>query len=524
MPLEIFGDFGFVGGSNTTANPEQDAQLCINWYPEASPSQKSKSAVSLLGCPGLTQLVAAPGGGAPGFSSSMSAWPQPAAITTLPVRGLWVLPGSQQALAVIGSGCYLVYVAHAGTLALLALGTLVTSSGPVCIRDNGTGGTAVIVDGANGYYYGFSSASPLGQGAFKQITDPAFLGASRVSFIDGWWIFNQPNSQKFYTNSQAYSLTFDGSYYAFSDSGSDQLMAVMENKEELWLIGERTTAIWYNAGGQYFPFQRLVGTMVQSGTSAAQSVSRVSVGGQDSLIWLARSERGEHVIVRTMGFTTIGVSTPAVSDAIAKYSTVSDAIGYTYQEDGHEFYMLTFPTADRTWVYDATLPPELAWHQRLSWDPYAAAWHRHRSNAYMDFAGMRIVGDYQCGALYELTREAFTDAGWPLRAVRRAPHIWAKETRQRMFMARLQVDFRAGVGNASGMGSSPVATLRMSRDGGQSFGQRFPATLGAIGRTLARTIWRRLGFARDNVLEIEVIDPVNRDIVGATLLAFSETA
>ena len=65
-------------------------------------------------------------------------------------------------------------------------------------------GTAVIVDGPNGYFYAYGTTSTIGPiGTFQQIHDPAFLGADRVAFIDGWWVFNQPGTQTFYTNSPA---------------------------------------------------------------------------------------------------------------------------------------------------------------------------------------------------------------------------------------------------------------------------------------------------------------------------------
>ena len=134
---------------------------------------------------------------------------------------------------------------------------------------------------------------------------------------------------------------------------------------------------------------------------------------------------------------------------------------------------------------------------------------------------MRIVGDYQNGAIYQLTRNAYTDAGWPILARRRSPHIWDKGERGRTFMASLEVEFTTGQGNSSGMGSSPVANLTISRDGGRTFNQPYPASLGAIGQSRTRAMWRRLSFARDAVVNIEVIDPVPRDIVGATLRASS---
>lgn len=537
MSLEIFGDFGIVGPSNTTASPFQDRQLTVNWYPEISPSQASKVATSLLTCPGLLQIQAAPGGGAPGFDPLATSWPQPSAVKNLPVRGMWVLPGRLTALVVIADICYLAKVITfgsrtvAGSFSLTKVGTLLTRTGQVSIRDNGVVGTAVIVDGPYGYFYAYNSHSDIGPvGTFKQITDPAFLGANQVAFIDGWWIFNQPGTQTFYTNSPVYSTTFAGSYFALKDAFTDRLMGVMENKEQLWLPGETTAEIWYDAGGQYFPFQRLIGTELQVGCIATQSLSRLSSGGQDSLIWLGRAERGENVVIRTQGLNYTVVTTAAVSDALASYPYTADAIGYVYQEDTHEFYVLSFPTADRTWVYDASMPMELAWHERLSYDPYASRFHRHRSNCYMNFAGMRIVGDYQNGALYQLTRAVQNDAGWPLYRRRRTPYLWNKEDRQRTHMQSLQVEFSQGQGAQTGLGANPQAYLTVARDNGMGLTSAyeppptntFPAPLATVGNTKQRTIWRKLGWTNWATMQLDVIAPINSDILGATVRAYGQ--
>jgi len=513
-PLQLFGDFGWSGGEDLAPNPLQDAQTCVNWYAEVN-KQNAKEILGMNACPGLVQLVAAPGGGAPGFTNMMTTWPLPSTVTNLPVRGQWELPGLTTALAVIGNTCYLVTLASAAsatsfaTLALTSVGTLLTSAGPVSIRDNNVGGYAVIVDGLYGYLYNIATR------AFAQITDPAFLGADRVAFIDGWWVFNQPGTQNFYTNFPQYGTGFNGSYFALKDGAPDNLVAVIENKEELWLVGDKTTEIWYDAGGQYFPFQRLVGTLIQAGCKAKHSVQRFNTEG---LIWFGRSERGENAIIKTHGFNAEVVSSAAFSKEVATYPITADAVGYVYQEDTHEFYVLTFPTADVTWCYDSQT--ELL-HKRMSYDPYAQAWHRHRSNSFMNFQGMRIVGDYQNGALYQLTRNVQNDAGWPLFAVRRSAHIWDKGQRGRVFMASLQVDFRPGVGNPSGLGSNPQAGIRIARDGAATFGQCWKRPIWQTGQYKNRTIWRRLGFGRDNVIELQVIDPVPRDVVGVTLRAFS---
>jgi hypothetical protein len=521
--FQIFGDFGFAGGEDVAPNPLQNRQICINFYPEVN-KQDPKEVLALLGTPGLVQVAAAPGGGAPAFTNTSTQWAVPSPITNLPVRGMLEIPGESTALVAVGKTLYLMTAGPATqfsfpTLTLTSVGTLQTNAGPVVMAaNNGVGygvtgtvvGTVAIVDGTYGYWYNTLTKSLV------QITDPNFLTADRVVCIDGWFVFNQPGSQAFYSPIGPYSQTF-GSYYALKDGAPDNLVTIFANKEMLWLLGEQTTEVWYNAGGQYFPFQRLVGTLMQSGCKAKHSVARFTSGGQDGVAWFGRSERGENVIIRTQGFNTDVVSTPAFSTEVAKYPVTSDAIAYTYQEDTHEFYVLTFPTADVTWVYDAQ---SNLLHKRLSYDPYAQAFHRHRSNCFLNFAGMRLVGDYQCGAIYQLTRDAYTDAGWPLLAKRRSPHVWDKGPRQRVFMASLQVDFITGQGNQSGLGVNPQAGLAISRNGGRTFGQRFFASMGAAGQNRVRTMWRKLAFGRDNVVDLEVIDPVPRDIIGATLKAF----
>lgn len=526
MSLQLFGDFGFVQGFDETADPYQDAQICVNYYPEIAPSPTAKEVVSLLGAPGLVQVGAAPGGGAPGFSNTMTAWPTPSTINNLPVRGMWVLPGWETALVVISDKCYLATITtygsqtQPGAIALEEVGTLATLTGQVNIRDNGLSGSvdsyAIIVDGPNGYLYNVATK------VFSQITDANFQGADTVAFIDGWWVFNKPGTQVFYTNSQPYSTTFDASTFALKDAASDNLMGLIENKEELWLIGERTTEIWYDAGAQFFPFQRLVGNLIQIGCKAKYSICRLVTEGQEGLIWLGRSERGENQIVRTKGFSFSVVSTPAISNAIAQYKKTDDAIAYTYQAEGHEFFVITFPTENVTWVYDATMPPHMAWTQRLAYEPYSQSFYRHRSNCYMNFGGMRIVGDYENGTLYQLTRAAYTDAGWPILARRRSPFIWNAQNRERVHMLSLQIDFSPGQGNPSGLGSDPQAALSISRDYGTTYGPAINAPMGKTGEYLNRCIWRRLGWSRGAVAQIEVIDPVNRDIVGATLKAVGQ--
>ena len=482
---------GFIGGAYEAANPMQDCQRLINWFIDGDRETAAKSPMGFLGVPGLVDL------GQSAYSGQ--------------VRCLWTLPGNTSAIAVVGSNVLLMTVQTTATsssrptFTYSLIGNLLSSSGVVKIRDNGSGNLVVIVDGNSLYTYNKLT------GVFAQSSDPAFLGSNVVAEIDGWFIFAQPGTQKFYTSPDYWDgvKAMDGTYYALKDNASDNLVTLIEQNRELWLLGESTTEIWYNAGGQYFPFSRLQGTLQQVGCAAAQSVARYGAG----LIWLARSERGNNNVVMTQGYQYQSISTPALSYALNQYPVVSDAIGYTYTEEGHEFYVLILPAADVTWVYDVTLG---VWHQRASFDPVAGAFHRQRANCIMNFQNMQIAGDYQTGQIYWQTRTAYTDGNYPLVCVRRAPHIWDKSDRNRIRHNRVQIEFSSGI---APQGTNPQAVLKWSNDGGKTFGNEHFASVGLVGDTKHRVIWRRLGIARDRVYELTFSDPVNRDIVGASIEA-----
>lgn len=484
-------DFGFVGPAYEAANPLQDNQRLINWFVETDRNPEAKAAVGLLGCPGLVDL---------GQSTY-----------TGEVRGFWSLPGGDKALAVVGSKVLMITVGSAATASsrptfvFTKIGDLLTTGGQVKIRDNGQGHVVVIVDGPSLYTYNANTS------VFSKVYDSAFLGSYVVAEIDRWFIFAKPGSQTFYTSPFDWNGTtaFDGTYFALKDNAPDNIVALMEQNRELWVIGEATTEVWYNAGGATFPFSRLQGTLQQVGCSAVQSVARHSGG----LVWLGKSERGVNSVVMTKGYEAAPISNPALSYALNQYPVISDAIGSVYTEEGHEFYVLTFPSADVTWVYDLTIG---VWHQRASFDPSLGLFHRARANCSMNFQNMHIVGDYLTGQIYWQTRTAFDDAGRPLVAVRRAPHVWDKQDRKRVRHNRLQLEFNSG---GADQGTNPQAMLRWSNDGGKKWiGEQF-APIGKSGETETRVIWRRLGMARDRVYEVRVSDAVNRDIVGASLQA-----
>jgi hypothetical protein len=212
------------------------------------------------------------------------------------------------------------------------------------------------------------------------------------------------------------------------------------------------------------------------------------------------------------GFNFTQISTHAVTNDILN-GRIDDAVGFTYQMQGHEFYVLTFPTQDKTWVYDLSTK---LWHKWLSVDNYGQ-WHRSRVNCMAMFQGQWVAGDFVNGKIYTISNTVYTDDGQTIRRLRRCPHLVADFKRE--YFSTFQVQFQPGVGLSVGQGSNPQAMLRWSNDGGSTWSNEVWKSIGLIGQYQNRVIWRRLGWARDRIFEVSVTDPIKAVIVSADLEA-----
>jgi hypothetical protein len=278
------------------------------------------------------------------------------------------------------------------------------------------------------------------------------------------------------------------------------------------LFGTNSVEVWYNAGTPDFPLQRIQGAFMEVGCAAAYSVAKLD----NTLFWLGRDMRGRGIVYRANGYSGVRVSTHAVEFAIQSYGNISDAIAYTYQQEGHSFYVLTFPSANATWVYDVATN---LWHERAGFSD--GLFTRHISNCQAAFNSEIVVGDYQNGNLYAFDLNVYADNGaiqkW-LRSWRALPS--GQNNLKRTSQHNLQLNCEAGVGLNDGQGSNPSVMLRWSDDGGHTWSNEHWLTMGKIGETGYRTIWRRLGMTmklRDRVYEISGTDAVKIAIIGAEL-------
>jgi len=484
-----------------------------------------------------------------------------------PIRGLWTFSNaSAVAFVVSGTELYKINTSYVAT----KIGD-VSGTGPVSIADNGT----QVFIACNGPSFIYNNTTNV----FQQITDPDFPGAVTVGYLDGYFVFNEPNSQRIWVTSLLNGTDIDPLDFASAEGAPDGVAGLIIDHREAWVFGTNSVEVWYDAGAADFPLQRIQGAFNEIGCVAPYSIAKLDNG----LFWLGADARGQGIVYRANGYTGQRISTHAVEWQIQQYSNLSDAVAYTYQQDGHAFYVLIFPSANTTWVYDVSTQ---AWHERAGFDN--GAFTRHRSNCQMAFNGDVIVGDFESGNIYALDLDTYADNGqiqkW-LRSWRALPT--GQNNLKRTAQHSLQLDCESGVGlngtpgydsenidTESGLnlvaeyvqtylatqsgviltteagdnfeplgqfdlpdtditgyeivtnsylatpGYDPEVMLRWSDDGGHTWSNEHWASIGKIGQFYRRVFWRRLGMTlklRDRVYEISGTDPVKIAIVGAEL-------
>lgn len=341
-------------------------------------------------------------------------------------------------------------------------------------------------------------------------TDGAFEGGGTVDISDNYFVYNKPNSQ-LWAASDLLSPITDPLSFASKDGSPDDLVAIIVDRREVYLLGEMSSEAWLDVGSVPFPFQRIQGSSTQQGIAAAYSCARVG----NSFAYVSKNNRGEATIVQMNGYIPQRISTHAVETTLVGQD-VSDAIAWTYQLEGHETYVVTFPSIGEnglTWAYDITTG---LWHKWL-YTNNQGQYERHRGNCCAFFNQQVLLGDYENGKLYRLSLSQYTDDGQFIRRLRRCPHITTDL--QRQYFAELQIQFQPGVGLPVGQGQDPQAMLRWSDDGGFTWSNENWVTIGKQGQYFTRAMWRRLGFARDRIFEVVITDPIKAVIVSANLKA-----
>lgn len=502
--------FGFVGPTYASQSPIADLQRTMNWYPEMIESSEGNSPMALYPTPGLKLFAQLAG----------------------PVRGCLAVTAGPAAGTTFWVGAGNLYQVNAAGAATL-LGPVGNDFLPVSMATNGSAGNQLCICSAGELYvYNLSALKPCGSIQLAPNTLSGTIGglqgfASKVVFCDGYFVVTLANTNIFQVSGLEDGTVWNPLSVQQVSVFPENIGGMIVAYRQLWMFGvDGHSQVYYNSGqNAYTPFDVIgaggVGFM-EEGIDAPHSLAVVD----NAPFWIGGNVNGAGIAWRANGYTPMRISNHSVETAWASYpQKCRDAVGYSYRQQGHTFWVLRFPSANNgygaTWAYDTATN---MWHERGYWSQKGfTGFSAHLSTCHCWAFNMHLVGDWNSGNVYQMDLAFLTDNGTPIRRTRRAPHICTE--RQWIYHAEMEVQMEVGDGpipplvDGGGNARGPQVMLRWSNDGGRTWGNEHWVSAGQAGAYETRTRWTRLGRARDRVYEIAVTDPIPWRIIEAYLRA-----
>lgn len=431
----------------------QSVERLVNLYAEAS-EEGGKKPSALYGLPGLASWSTVGNGPIRGLHSALGY--------------VWVVSGGT------------VYAVNETTKVATTIGA-VNGTGPVRMIDNGT--HVVIIAQPQSYAVNLT--------AYVVLPETNLIDAA---YQDGYGIYVQRDTQNVWASAIDDLTDIPGLNITTADAKPDKVMACKSTQREVWVLKEKTTEVYANAGLPNFPFARAA--FIERGCISTGSVALLPDG---SLMWLDHEKR----VCRSSGYQALPVSTPSIDRLIGAAYSPSSAEAFAYTQSGHVFYVLTF--SDLTLVYNATTGK---WMERRSYNL-----ERWRAQGSAVVRGAILVGDYSTGGVYTLDLDTYAENSEILERILVCPPLSAEP--DPILVHALELDFEAGVGLTSGQGSDPTVMLSWSDDDGRTWSSDVEASLGALGNYRWRAQFNRLGRSRNRSFRFRITDPVKVAILGA---------
>lgn len=446
-----------LGGSNRTRSRVSDSQATINYYLEVDPDGRGGGV--LYSTPGITQF---------------------ADITVGPCRGMSVM--ANVLYGVFGTGLYSVSSLGASTY-LGAIG----GTDPVGIDNNGT--QLMIVTGTQGYIYTVS-------GGLSSIADPDFQPSYTCDVVDSYFVIAYAGTDQWAVSAINDGTSWNALDFASATSSFGPIVAIKGFRSEVWVFKEKTTEPWFNAANPVGnPFSRQESGIMQRGCAARYSVATDS----QAIYWLG----DDLVVYAAQGYQPQRISNHAIEYDIAQLTDPSTARGWTYTDEGHSFYVLSFPDG-KTWCFDIATG---LWHQRLSHEDT-----RWRAEWYAYCYGKHLVGDAVEGLIGELSLDVYAEYSNPMRS-ERVGKVVSTDNRS-LFVNRVEIVFESGSGSLT---VNPIVYLEVSTDGGRTFSDPIATNTGLTGSYRYRAVWGPLGSGEAFMFKVWTTDPHCRTIVAASM-------
>lgn len=470
---------GFIGGSGTTQSLILDAEETINLYVERLAQPAGENAAALFPTPGFQKWA-----------------------TVADVGSRAALTANGRFFMVIGAGFYEFDINGTPT----KRATVALDAYPAQIIYNGVvGGQLGIASGGNFYSYDLTTNTP---------TQVLTGEATQIAYAAGFGLaFNLNTGKVRLSNLNDLSTWNAGTFFQRSLFADPYQAMFVDANNLVWMIGTDTFEVRYNSGVGLQPFIPLSGLVGAYGIVAPFAFAQTGLGN----FWIARNPQGVGQLVVTRGSTPVAVSSYPFSSAVAGYlrtAGIGDAEVLPYQAEGHTFVVSTFPAAQAaspmsptTWAFDIE---GQSWAKRGRWT--GQQWAVWAPRVHGLAFNKHLIGDHTSGQVSVMDTTYTTEIdGAGIVRERTAPALMDEHKRVPIDSLELLMD--VGLGTVTGAGADPTATLRISGDGGRTFGNELRAGVGRMGEYRRRVYWNRLGADPSKVIRARWSDPVPTRVI-----------
>lgn len=479
----------FCGPTYQHRSADVDNEICMNLYPEVVESAGAKASRVLISRPGR------------------EVWLKITTTNAGGIRGMYV--ASNQSMFVVAADELFKITIPAGVPVATSYGSIGTLAGRVQFADNGI--DMVIADGQTLWRFNFGTLT------LSSVAN-APANPSSLAFVAGRIYANDG-----VTNVIRYSELYDAVTWPSlnelsSEISADPLSAIHMVNGEVWAWGPTSYEAFRPSGNPDLPIVPAGGSQSNIGIIAPSSVATVN----GHALWIGGGADGRNIVYMSNGYNAVRVSDHAREYAFGQMATVSDAIAWTYSEEGHWFYILQFPTGNRTFAYDMNTN---SWHERSDRNKTTNVLTRWRPTYAVLAFDTLLCGDDAATVLYRMDLDLHTDEELdddtgvvftkPIARIRRTPILW--DEMKLLTHKRFILDCSVGVGLTTGQGSDPQAMLRFSDDAGRTWSNERWASIGAQGAYGTRAVWNLLGASRKRVYEVVITDPVKVVLIGAEI-------
>jgi hypothetical protein len=346
-------------------------------------------------------------------------------------------------------------------------------------------------------------------GVLSENTNGNLQGVLSVDIINNQFIYTTENLSFMAQPGQPFNVS--GLDAIGAESSPDKLVRDYVFNQTVYRCGQRTIEPWYNSGVGSPPIDRIEGQEISVGIGAIHSMANTD----RALYWLG----DDKAIYRVAGGINERVSDDGISNTIENMTTIDDAFGYTFTLQGQDFYLITFPSENRTFVINERLGAN-GWFELSSGVKKEGFDTAYSGTSLLQVYNKLIVANG--GKLLELRLDEYTQdtdtasrqrSGLPI-----TRDLIPSRTRgRRIKISRIEFIMETGVGLISGQGVLPRMRLELSFDGGRSWPHSQWVDVGRMGQNTLKAEADLIVSGDEITPRITMTDPVPLSIYSANV-------